>query len=80
MILQPNPAQDVVRVQLLKQHSRVQFRLVDAAGKQVWKSGMLPAEPAGWYSLPVQQLASGMYWLEAITPDGKLQTRLQVLH
>ena len=80
MVVQPNPAQDQVRVQLLEQHTRVQFRLVDATGKQVWKSERLNAQANGWYTIPVQQLASGMYWLEAITAEGKQQTRLQVLH
>ena len=80
MLVQPNPAQDQVRVQLLDAHTRVEFRLIDATGKQVWKSARLVAQSNGWYTIPVQQLASGMYWLEAITPHSKQQTRLQVLH
>lgn len=80
MTVQPNPAFDQVRVTLTVSHRSVQFRLIDASGKLVWNGGLQAANPSGLYTVPVSNLASGMYWLEAVTPDNKYKTGLQIRH
>ncbi len=81
LLVAPNPAADFVNVYLnLEEAKEVQYRLVDALGRQKWHlpKGRLPA---GEYSerIALQDLPQGVYFL-LVEADGALKTQRIVKH
>ena len=78
----PNPASDVIRLDLGAINGRVEYTLVDASGR-VAKSGSLtnnPASGAGQAVLAVDELTNGLYTLTLRNNEGVRQARVLVQH
>jgi len=71
-LVYPNPVKDRLTIELtLIQQGTYQFNLYDMKGQQVAKANTQASN--GVLSLDVRALAAGLYRLEAIGPDGKIE-------
>ncbi len=74
--LYPDPARDMVNVELLPSQGRVRLDVLDLAGRVV----LSPASGPGPVRFSIAHLAEGQYILRAISPEGSASRRFTVVH
>jgi hypothetical protein len=75
LVLQPNPAQNTVRIVIANTHVKVDIQLLDAAGKLVLQTNKSNTNN-GIYNLNIEALAKGTYTLKVTTEKESYSEKL----
>jgi hypothetical protein len=75
LYLHPNPASTEITLHWNSRFEPVSLKLFDVAGRllQNSDSGLIPP-----YSIPLQSLPSGIYWISITDRNGKIWTKMVV--